>query len=103
MVLVKLSDVCDPKQPFQVSVRVRHGIGLGQGFEIIETRAEAHRPHAHAAAPGYVGAAFQMYATDYDGAFPSPGGKSFAAAGDIARPIGTTKTSISSSAGSWLS
>src|SRR3712207_1141350 len=37
-----------------------------------------------------IGTAFQMYATDYDGTFPSPGGKSFAAAGDSARPIGTT-------------
>jgi prepilin-type N-terminal cleavage/methylation domain-containing protein/prepilin-type processing-associated H-X9-DG protein len=37
-----------------------------------------------------IGTAFQMYATDYDGVFPSPGGKSFQAAGDISRAIGTT-------------
>ena len=38
-------------------MRVRHGIGIGQGFEVIEARAEAHRAHAHATTPGYVGAA----------------------------------------------
>jgi hypothetical protein len=37
--LAKLSGVCDPEQPSQVSVRLRHGIGLGQGFEVIEARA----------------------------------------------------------------
>jgi len=37
-----------------------------------------------------IATAFQMYATDYDGTFPSPGGKSFQAAGDSSRAIGTT-------------
>src|SRR5215210_8440731 len=37
-----------------------------------------------------IATAFQMYATDYDGTFPSPGGKSFQASGDISRAIGTT-------------